>query len=68
MTTKPTGDPILIRCEGSGCPPCRTSPGNGTEAYGICAMCGHWYALNSYVVGEHTRDDLIARIKRGDFG
>ena len=59
-------EPIWIRCEGSGCPP-TTGVGNGTEAMGMCAMCGYWHHLNAYVMPEHVRDDIIARIRRGDF-
>jgi len=59
-------EPILIRCEGSGCPPA-TGTGNGTIAVGMCPMCGHWLSLDSYVVPEHTRDDILARLARGDF-
>jgi hypothetical protein len=61
-----TGDPILIRCEGSGCPP-TTGVGNGIEAIGMCAMCGRWHPLIDYAMPEHARDDIIARLKRGDF-
>lgn len=59
----PTGEPILIRCEGSGC---TVNASDGIV--GMCAMCGqivpvfdHWSAE------EHQRDDIIARLKRGDF-
>jgi len=62
-----SGEPILIRCEGSGCPPC-AGVGNGTEAYGMCAMCGYTMGLTNYVVPEHVRDDIVTRIERGDFG
>ena len=63
----PKGEPILVRCEGAGCQPC-TGVGNGSEAIGMCAMCGQWYPLNNYVMPEHARDDILARIARGDFG
>lgn len=60
-------EPILIRCEGSGCTP-TAGVGSGTEAMGMCTMCGHWHSFIDYVMPEHTRDDIIARLKRGDFG
>ncbi len=61
MTT-PKGDPIPIRCAGSGCP--GNLPGDG-EA--LCTMCGALLPLDGEVVAEHERDDIIARIHRGDF-
>ena len=61
--TAPTGDPILIRCEGSGCPPCTDEGGHG-----MCAMCGRWHVLVGVAMPEHERDDIIARLNRGDFG
>ena len=67
MAAEPKGAPILIRCEGSGCEPC-TGVGNGTDAMGMCAMCGQWRLLVGYVMPEHARDDIIARLQRGDFG
>jgi len=56
-------EPILIRCEGSGCPPCR-----GTD---LCSMCGQCCSLvgeDEAVTIDHYRDDILARLDRGDFG
>ena len=58
-----SGDPILIDCEGSGCPPTTTS-----GAAGMCSMCGRWLYLNPWRrVPDHQRDDILARLARGDF-
>lgn len=57
--TRPAGDPILIPCEGSG----TTSP------HHLCPMCGDPTVVGEGgAVAEHQRDDIIARIGRGDFG
>ena len=62
-----TGEPIWVDCEGSGCPthfPTLTAPRGGT-----CMMCGHWELADiNGVALPHKRDDIIARVKRGDFG
>lgn len=61
----PTGDPILIPCEGAGCPPA----GVNSVGNGICAMCGNLVVLlDNGTAPVHQRDDIIARINRGDFG
>lgn len=56
-------EPILIPCEGSGCP---------THFYaqraGMCQMCGR--IVHADADGKalsHQRDDVLARIDRGDF-
>ena len=68
MTAPPHDrEPIWVRCEGSGCPPA-TGIGNGSEAIGMCSMCGQWLSLTAYIVDEHVRDDILARVHRGDFG
>lgn len=56
-----TGEPILIRCEGS------EGAGNRVGSAVGCAMCGRWFSSID-VVPEHERDDILARIDRGDFG
>lgn len=56
----PKGEPIPIPCEGSN---------HRTTMVGTCAMCGrHVIADENGIAPEHTRDDIIARINRGDFG
>lgn len=60
------GDPILVDCEGSACPVHHTPPFLGS---GICSMCGQIVAC--YIDGtalDHQRDDVLARLDRGDFG
>jgi len=63
--------PILIPCEGSG------GPGHLIIGYvpaarrevRCCQMCGSSFAvIPGSGVPEHDRDDIISRIKRGDFG
>lgn len=62
-----TGTPILVWCEGSGCPPLRTTV-IGDEYVGMCSMCGEFHALDDGdLLGHHQRDDVLARICRGDF-
>lgn len=60
------GEPILIRCEGSGCPPAAMHDGL-TFGSGMCAMCGHAVTVVAGAVLDHQRDDIIARLKRGDY-
>ena len=57
------GEPILIACEGG-----HQQPAQHLGHYGMCAMCGRIYPIDSagYVV-RHDRDDIIARVERGDF-
>ena len=60
----PKGEPIMIRCEGSGS--LANIPKGGL---GYCQMCGRVSALlPGDTMPEHQRDDIIARINRGDFG
>jgi len=61
--SNPSGEPIMIPCEGAGCPPATT-----VGISGMCAMCGRWWVTESGAIPRHQRDDLIARIERGDFG
>lgn len=59
-------EPILIHCEGSGvrgheviCP----------SSHAMCVMCGRIKPMDEHgKVVEHDRDDILARINRGDFG
>lgn len=57
-------DPIMVECEGSGCP---AHPHHGFVARGICSMCGESVPLNGMVALLHARKDIIAMLKRGDF-
>ena len=68
-------DPILVPCEGGGCPPIRmtidpaTFSTNAGIIVGLCSMCGTWHPIgDGNVIDEHQRDDVLARIHRGDFG
>ena len=66
------GEPILIPCEGSACPPARTTFDPRTLAsggyVGLCSMCGTFQSvLDGGCLARHQRDDVIARIYRGDF-
>jgi ferredoxin len=60
-----TDGPIMIPCEGSGC------PGHPTGGFGtaMCSCCGVIFMAGSdgVIMPEHDRDDLIARLVRGDF-
>lgn len=62
----PKGEPILIPCEGS------MQKGHlvfaQSEELAMCAMCGKVLPTTSTLVPEHTRDDILARLQRGDFG
>lgn len=61
------GAQILIPCEGSGYQP--TGCRHIGYTYGVCAMCGGSYQLaDGGVMPDHERDDIIARLDRGDFG
>jgi hypothetical protein len=56
---------ILIPCEGSG------QPGHNITgfAHTLCAMCGSEQLTDEGgMVAFHWRDDVLARLKRGDFG
>lgn len=55
---EPKDEPILIRCAGSTCPP---------NTNGTCTMCGRYFGVLYGLVSEHQRDDIIARLNRGDF-
>ena len=62
-----TGEPIWIDCEGSGCP--THFPDEVAVATGMCQMCGEWVVIDNRAHAiRHKRDDIIARVKRGDFG
>jgi hypothetical protein len=51
--------PIKVPCEGSGVP---------LHKNGMCTMCGGFPGLSVVGAKPHDRDDIIAMIKRGDFG
>lgn len=64
---------ILIDCEGSGYPvqSLHRTVGGG-YLFGMCAMCGQEVdvepdAASDGVAAHHQRDDVLARIERGDF-
>lgn len=58
-----SGGPILVECEGGGYPPT-----GKTHGIAICSMCGDAVGLDALGnVIRHMRDDLLARIERGDF-
>lgn len=58
-------EPIWIDCEGVGCP---THQAGGIYGFGMCQMCGHTVATDHHGVAlYHRRDDVIARLERGDF-
>lgn len=69
MNVKPTGGPILIPCEGSGCPPAAGPFGHPFGQSGMCSMCGQSVECgDDDRAVEHQRDDILARLRRGDFG
>ena len=55
-------DPILIPCEGS------RAEGHDVPGGLMCRMCGLVLPFNLEVMPDHQRDDVLARIERGDFG
>lgn len=56
--------PIHIPCEGSGCP--TNNPGH---ALGMCTMCGALVVHGGDgFAWSHDRLDVLAMLKRGDFG
>jgi hypothetical protein len=56
--------PILITCEGNG-----SQPNLPSEHDGLCPMCGLLQPLNTDgTITNHQRDDILARITRGDYG
>jgi hypothetical protein len=52
------GAPIMVPCEGSG------ADGHPWGSSFVCPMCGELFASP---IPEHDRDDVIARLLRGDF-
>ena len=62
----PDGERIEMICEGSGCPAHIPLSASNLSA-GMCSMCGHFVALIGQNAIIHTRDDILARIERGDF-
>ena len=63
-----SGDPIWIRCEGSGCPTHQLNEQMKQWNIGVCQMCGRMANVEAGVAVEHERDDVLDRIERGDFG
>lgn len=59
-----TGEPILIPCEGG------EHPGHAdiTGHLAMCVLCGEVLpTTDDGLVPAHTRDDILARLQRGDF-
>ena len=62
-----TGGPIWIPCEGAGCP-AHPVASHHQFAEGMCAMCGRIVTIDAEAIAsDHLRDDVLARIDRGDF-
>lgn len=62
--------PMPVPCAGVGHRPCFMLPDEAREGgpWGLCLHCGEPQLLDSIGdVGAHERDDLIARLQRGDF-
>lgn len=59
-------EPIWMICEGSGSPAHVGLPMMGS---GVCSMCGQYVDTSgpSNVAQLHKRDDILARVERGDF-
>jgi hypothetical protein len=57
--------PIMIDCEGSGCPTHGSM--SNLRGVGMCMMCGQWFNLVDGVAEPHKRADVLAMIDRGDF-
>jgi hypothetical protein len=58
MVNEPPIEPLFVSCEGSGGD---LNPG------GTCKMCHAWYPGHQ-VAPCHDRPDIIAMLKRGDYG
>ena len=55
------GEPLMIRCEGSGCPAPQIDKG---VVLVICRMCGRQvFGVSGRIVG-HEREDILAMIER----
>lgn len=55
-------EPILVRCEGSGCPP-------ASVWHRICSMCGLGKGVDLQgLMLPHERTDILAMLARGDYG
>ncbi len=63
-------EPIMVPCEGSGCPAhLWGSSTNTTTFMGTCSMCGHGVACNGQgIAPHHLREDILAQLERGDYG
>lgn len=72
MTYPPAkGEPILIPCEGSGAIGQVRDRLLGGGVLVMCPMCGILTVVESEVraaMPQHERDDVLARLERGDFG
>lgn len=65
----PKGAPIWVPCESSGAEANEERFILGMiQPVGSCRMCGAEVALTNGKVPDHDRDDILARLKRGDFG
>lgn len=67
---RPKNEPILITCVGSGAVGHQVA---GMTRFAMCPMCGHVIKVvhvaadRSLVIARHDRDDILARLERGDF-
>lgn len=63
-TAAPSGEPIWIPCEGA------EFPGHlSSDGVAMCSMCGRFHPTgDAGLLVAHDRDDILARIVRGDFG
>lgn len=55
---------VLIPCEGSSQPVNRPFD---FGVHGFCKMCGQIVSLDHGLACAHGRDDILARLDRGDF-
>lgn len=59
-------DPILIPCEGTGCP--THEVWDVAPSFGMCQTCGHVVQrADDRTAVAHDRNDILAMINRGDF-
>jgi hypothetical protein len=61
--------PILRLCEGVGARAAGVRYQESTRYSGDCHMCGGRFPLRAdWTLPKHERDDMLARVRRGDFG
>jgi hypothetical protein len=60
----PDEGPMMRKCEGS-----RNLAERLNSGTGACRVCGQRFTVDrNWCVPKHDRDDMLARIGRGDFG